>query len=65
MLNATDLEKTYDLIAEGIDGVGPRNESLFLGKLCLLLANQVGDMEQIQAAVRTAESQLRDPSGAG
>jgi len=57
-LTPEDLEKTYDLIAESIDEVGIQQESLFLGKLCLALANRLGDMHAIEASVRLAKSQL-------
>ena len=58
ILTAEDLEKTYDLLAESIDEVGTEQESLFLSKLCLALANQLGDMQKIEASVRLAKSHL-------
>jgi len=57
-LTAEELEQAYELIAQGIDEVGGEQESLFLSKLCLALANQLGDMEKIAAAIRTAKRHL-------
>ena len=57
-LTAEDLERTYDLIAQSVDEVGSEQEALFLSKLCLALANQLGDMQKIEASVRLAKSHL-------
>ena len=57
-LTPEDLERTYDLIAESIDEVGIEQESLFLSKLCLALANQLGDMQKIEASIPLAKSHL-------
>ena len=58
-LTPEDLEKTYDLLAESIDEVGGGQESLFLSKLCLALANQLGDMQKIEASIHLAKSHLK------
>lgn len=57
-LTPEDMEKSYDLIAESIDEVGIEQESLFLSKLCLALASQLGDLQKIEASVRLAKSHL-------
>ena len=56
-LTTAALEDAYDLIAQGIDQAGDANARLFLAKLCLCLANLVGDGALIKQAVETA---LRD-----
>jgi hypothetical protein len=64
-LTAEDLEKTYDLIAESIDEVGIGQESLFLSKLCLALADRLGDMQEIEASIRLAKSHLGERKTVG
>ena len=58
-LRFEDLEKTYDLIAAGIDEAGPKRESLFLAKLCLVLAHHVADLSVIEQAIGDARANLR------
>jgi hypothetical protein len=57
-LTSEELEKTYELIAESIDEAGIEQESVFLSKLCLTLAYQLGDMQKIEASIRMAKSHL-------
>lgn len=54
-----DLEKVYDMVAVAIDDAGPANESLFLCKLCLLLAHHIDDLSVIEDAIATAGSDLQ------
>jgi hypothetical protein len=56
--NIIEIERIYDLIAEGIDNAGPGNTELFLAKLSLALANLVGDSVQVSAAVTMAGRDL-------
>ena len=58
-LQFEDLEKTYDMIAAGIDDAGPDLEALFLAKLCLALAHHVGDLAVIEQAIADARANLR------
>jgi hypothetical protein len=53
-LKPEQLERIYDLMAEAIDAAGPDKESLFLSKLCLALANQLGDKKCIQECIAIA-----------
>lgn len=53
-LPLTELESVYDALAEAINQVGVEQESLFLTKLVLLLANQIGNQPQIEEAIKTA-----------
>lgn len=57
-LKFNDLEKVYDLVAVSIDEVGPENEALFLSKLCLALAHNIGDMSVIEDAISIAATNL-------
>lgn len=53
-----DLEKVYDLVAVAIDEAGPDREALFLSKLCLTLAHEVGDLAIIEKAIMIAKTDL-------
>lgn len=53
-LAVAELEVVYDALAEAINQVGTDKESLFLTKLILLLANQVGEQAQVEQAISTA-----------
>ena len=55
-LSEPDFEKAYELIAAGIDRAGPGNERMFLGKLCLVLAGQLGDLGMLKEAIGIAET---------
>ena len=49
-----ELEAVYDALAEALNQVGIEKESLFLTKLVLLLANQLGDQAQVEQAIAMA-----------
>lgn len=51
------LEQVYDMLAEAIDRAGEEKSTLFLVKLALLHARELGDAQRFQALVDTA---LRD-----
>lgn len=54
-LNIGDLESVYDQLATAIDQVGPEKSELFLVKLALLAAQQLGDERQfVDLIVRAA-----------
>lgn len=57
MIAVSELEKVYDALAEGIDQATPAKSELFLTKLALLLANEIGDSAVVARAIDTA---LRD-----
>ena len=42
-LSTPQLESVYDTLSQAIDTAGPQQTELFLTKLCLLLANRVGN----------------------
>ena len=47
-----DLENLYDELATAIDVVGPEQESVFLAKLVLSLAQALGDAPRISALIQ-------------
>lgn len=53
-----ELENVYDMIAEAIDQAGKDDEVIFLTKLALLLANNVGDETGVSNAVKEALKNL-------
>ncbi len=57
MIAVPELEKVYDALAEGIDKATPEKSELFLTKLALLLANELGDSSTVTRSIKTA---LRD-----
>ena len=52
-------ERLYDALAEAIDRAGHEQEALFLTKLVLLLANQLGDEVAVDDALAAAAAQLQ------
>ncbi len=57
-LKPTELEEIYSVLAEAIDAAGPERESVFLTKLTLVLANELGDPEAVRQAVMIATQDL-------
>ena len=57
-LKPTELEEVYSVLAEAIDAAGPERESVFLTKLTLVLANELGDPEAVRQAVMIATQDL-------
>lgn len=57
-LAIAELEVVYDALAAALNQVGAEQESLFLTKLVLLLANQVGNQAEIEQAIHTALQDL-------
>jgi hypothetical protein len=67
MMSFADFEQTYEALALGIDRAGREQEALFLAKLALLLANEVGQFERFKQCVDAAladmtEVQTRKPA---
>ena len=58
ILSTEANERLYDALAEAIDRVGPTQESLFLTKLVLLLANRAGDEAAFEQALGIALKEL-------
>jgi hypothetical protein len=59
-LEFAELEQVYDLMARAIDGAGEENEALFLGKLAITLAHELGDLERVREAIRIAAKGLAE-----
>lgn len=49
-----DLELVYEQMAVAIDQAGPEQESLFLAKLALALAQECGDRAVIEDCIKMA-----------
>ena len=55
-----DLESAYETLAMAIDSAGEAREALFLTRLALVLANQLGDIAAFRKAISTALEGLAD-----
>ena len=55
-----DLEAAYETLAVAIDSAGAEREALFLTRLALLLAHELGDVAAFKTAIRTALEGLAD-----
>ncbi len=53
-----DLETAYEALATAIDTAGEQREALFLTRLALLLAHELGDIAAFKRAVATALEEL-------
>lgn len=49
-----EMEAAYELLATAIDRAGQADEALFLTRLALLLAHDLGDLSRFGAAVEAA-----------
>lgn len=56
--SSTPLERIYDGLALGIDRAGAERSELFLVKLCLLLADALGDDARVAALCERALDDL-------
>ena len=52
------LEAAYEALAVAIDSAGEQREALFLTRLALLLAHELGDVAAFNRAVQTALEEL-------
>ena len=52
------LEAAYEALAVAIDTAGEQREALFLTRLALLLAHELGDVAAFKRAVQTALEEL-------
>lgn len=57
-MTTDDLETVYETLAVTIDTVEASKRSLFLSKLALLLANDLGDSDQVCARISAAAGDL-------
>ena len=57
-LSEEDLEKALEMLAVAIDQAGEEKEMLFMGKLCFMLANQLGDIGLLEQAIEKVNTDL-------
>ncbi|MEG0002892.1 MAG: DUF2783 domain-containing protein [Comamonas sp.] len=57
-LDIAGLESVYETLASAIDAVGPDKTELFLVKLALLSARQIGDAQLLATLVAKAQKDL-------
>jgi|TARA_B110000196_G_C20802748_1_gene500981 hypothetical protein len=57
-LSEEDLEKALEMLAVAIDQAGEEKEMLFMGKLCFMLANQLGDIDLLEQAIEKVNMDL-------
>ena len=55
------LERAYERLADAIDQAGPEQESLFLAKLALTLAHELGDIAAFERSIAVALTDLAAP----
>jgi hypothetical protein len=53
-----DLESAYETLATAIDTAGEQKEALFLARLALVLAHEIGDIAAFRKAVANALEDL-------
>jgi hypothetical protein len=53
-MNSQEIETIYEDLALALDTVAPEHRELFLAKLALLFAREIGDLEVARAHVKTA-----------
>jgi hypothetical protein len=58
-MTPTQVEAVYDALAAGIDAAGPGKAELFLAKLALLMARDLGDPARVQTLIDDAGRNLR------
>ncbi|MEY3184802.1 MAG: hypothetical protein RLZZ613_1490 [Pseudomonadota bacterium] len=57
-LSIPDLELIYDELAQAIDSLEPNKQTLFLVKLVLLNANELGDADLVRAHIQASLKDL-------
>lgn len=55
-----DLERVYEAMAEAVDAVGPERSELFLAKLALALADELGAADGCLAVIAECRVGLVD-----
>ena len=59
-MNLADLEKVYETVATSIDAAGSDGAEVFLAKLVLLLAREIGDADRVLTLVAEAQGDPDD-----
>lgn len=60
-LNFSELEVVYEELAVALDTVSDTEREVFLCKLSLLMARQLGDLPQVRDMIQTARNHLQTP----
>ena len=63
--NPANMEDVYAALAEGIDAVGPEKEAMFLAKVALLLAQELGDCDRALELISSAQGNMDGMREAG
>lgn len=58
-MTQSDVETIYAALAEAIDRVTPDQADHFLAKLALLMAHEIGDVDQVRTLIQSAEMGLK------
>jgi hypothetical protein len=58
VLDIAGLESVYETLASALDAVGRDKSELFLVKLALLCAREIGDAPRLAALVESAQKDL-------
>lgn len=53
-MNASELEETYELLANHIDKFDEATAPVYLAKVALLMASEIDDMEAIRRCIKAA-----------
>ena len=65
-MSEMSMETVYTALAEGIDRHGPETSDMFLAKVCLLLAEELGNAERSLELIEAAQmnmKEMRQPAG--
>ncbi|MCB1381462.1 MAG: DUF2783 domain-containing protein [Notoacmeibacter sp.] len=57
-MSPADVETVYEALAETLDAIGPDKRELFLAKLALLLASEIGDPARVTLCISEAAANL-------
>lgn len=52
------IEDIYEALVDAIDSVAPDQEKLFLAKLALTLAHELGDVARLKTAIAVSQKDL-------
>lgn len=58
-LEFADLELVYEDLAKALDTVSDAEREIYLCKLALLMARDLGDLEQVRRMIHTARNHLQ------
>ena len=57
-LDFVELEQVYERLADALDEVGQDKADIFLAKIVMLLARDVGDLGKVTEAIASAKADL-------